>query len=450
MARRMAKICAVAAAVGLSLAVPFATSTTGEAFSRGVRFSGSHFGSFHSFGGMRFGARHFGSMHFGAARFAGARLGARNFAVRSALGHHRMMGNLAGAHNAFTHASFARNAFGGRRAWNAWNRGYGGYGWNGYGWGEWAGPVFWPYFYGDLLSFALWPYDFYDPFFDYGPDYLLAAIFWPGPYYGADYDWNGNPYDVHSTASQARATSTEYQAEADETCTALAPGVADLPIDRIEKAIEPNDTQAAILNDLKTASAKANDILRASCPSQAALTPVSRLEAVGKRIDAMLQAVQIMRAPLTTLDNSLDDAQRERFNAIALAERTRGRSADETAQASGLGDLCTQQTKDFTNLPIDQIEQTVKPSGQQTAAFDTLKDASAKAASSIESSCPTTLPQTLTDRFDAISKRLDAVAGAVKTVMPALRDFYASLSDEQKARFNVMPPPNATQTTQRS
>lgn len=208
--------------------------------------------------------------------------------------------------------------------------------------------------------------------------------------------------------------------------------------------------QTAILNDLKTASAKANDILRASCPSQAGLTPVSRLEAVGKRIDAMLQAVQIMRAPLTTLDNSLDDTQRERFKPIALGERSRGRSADETAQASCLGNLCTQQTKDFTNLPVDQIEQTVKPSGQQTAAFDALKDASAKAASSIESSCPTTVPQTLTDRFDAISKRLDAMAGAVKTVTPALRDFFLSLSDEQKARFNVMPPPNATQTTQRS
>ena len=31
-----------------------------------------------------------------------------------------------------------------------------------------AGPVFWPFAFGDIFSFALWPY--YDPFWDYGPD----------------------------------------------------------------------------------------------------------------------------------------------------------------------------------------------------------------------------------------------------------------------------------------
>jgi hypothetical protein len=457
MARQMAKICATAAAIGLSLAVSFGTSTTSEAFGRGGgggHFGGGHFGGGHfgggHFGGGYFGARHFGGTHFGAARFGGARFGARNFGARSAFGNHRMIGNLAGPHGAFHHSGFARNGFGGRHAWNAWNRGYGGYGWNGYGWDEWAGPVFWPYFYGDLLSFALWPYDFYDPFFGYGPDDLLSAIFWGSSYFGADYASEGNPYDVYGTARQVRTASTEFQAEADAPCSALAPGIADVPVDRVEKAIEPNDTQTSILNDLKTASAKADDILKASCPGETPLTPVSRIEAVGKRIDAMIQSVQIMRAPLTTLDNSLDDEQRARFNAITLGERSRRRSAEATTEASGLGDLCTQQANDFANLPVDQIEQTVKPSGQeQTAAFNALKDASAKAASSMELSCPTTVPQTLTDRFDAITKRLDAMAGAVKTIEPALKTFYASLSDEQKARFNVMPPPNGTQTTQR-
>jgi hypothetical protein len=37
----------------------------------------------------------------------------------------------------------------------------------------------------------------------------------------------------------------------------------------------------------------------------------------------------------------------------------------------------------------------------------------------------------------------------VKTVEPALRDLYTSLNDDQKARFNVMQPPNDTQTTPR-
>jgi hypothetical protein len=45
------------------------------------------------------------------------------------------------------------------------------------------------------------------------------------------------------------------------------------------------------------------------------------------------------------------------------------------------------------------------------------------------------------DRFDALAKRLDAMAAAVKTVRPALADFYGSLTDEQKARFNMLGPP---------
>jgi hypothetical protein len=49
------------------------------------------------------------------------------------------------------------------------------------GWGYWAGPVFWPFFFGDALTFALWPYAFYDPFFAYGPDLLLTSIFGRGP-----------------------------------------------------------------------------------------------------------------------------------------------------------------------------------------------------------------------------------------------------------------------------
>ncbi len=415
-------------AMGLCLVAPFAMAAD-EA--QAARFSGGHVGGFHAaghgfysggarFGGLRggrFGGFHIG--HFGSAHFAHfgsaysrvtsgqARIGSLGYEARAFAGH---------------------NAFGGRQAWNAWHRG-------GYGWG-WASPVFWPYFYGDLLSFALWPDAFYDPFFGFGPDDLLASIFWSGAY---PYGWSENPYDIYAYAG---APGRHGQAQADRACAALAPGITDLPLGRIERAIKPNDTQAAILDDLKTASAKAADILSNSCPSQPPLTPVSRLDAAGKRIDAMLQAVQILRAPLTTFVNSLDDPQRKRFNAIAFGARSHKRAAP----ANALGGLCSEQAKDFANLPISDIETTVKPAGeQQTAVFTALKNASAEAASGMQSSCPTTTPATLTDRFDLITKRLDAMAGAVKTIEPPLKTFYASLNDDQKARFNILAPPGQAQ-----
>ena len=44
----------------------------------------------------------------------------------------------------------------------------------------------------------------------------------------------------------------------------------------------------------------------------------------------------------------------------------------------------------------------------------------------------------MTERLDTVAKRLDALTNALATVKPALSDFYNSLSDEQKARFNVI------------
>ncbi len=412
-------------AMGLCLVAPLAVSADKA---QAARFSGGHVGGFHGaghFGGFRSGGARFGGLHvghFGGARFA--HFGGGHVGGRAAFGSAATLGHGA---RAFP----GHNAFAGWQAWSAWHRG--GYGWD-YGW---AGPVFWPYFYGDWLSFALWPDAYYDPFFGYGPDDLFASIFWPDTY---PYGWSENPYDIYAYAGASRHRGE--QAQADQACAALAPGITDLPIDRIGRAIKPNDTQTAILSDLKAASAKADDILRNSCPSQPPLTPVSRLEVAGKRIDAMLQAVQILRAPLTTFVNSLDDTQRQRFNAIAFGRHVRRRAAPTNA----LGGLCAEQAKDFANLPISDIEATVKPTGEeQTATFTALKNASAKAASSMQSSCPTTMPATLTDRFDVITKRLDAMDGAVKTLEPPLRDFYASLNDEQKAEFNVMPPPDQAQ-----
>jgi LTXXQ motif family protein len=40
------------------------------------------------------------------------------------------------------------------------------------------------------------------------------------------------------------------------------------------------------------------------------------------------------------------------------------------------------------------------------------------------------------------------MTAAVKTVRPALADFYSSLTDEQKAQFNMLGPPQTTNPRQ--
>jgi hypothetical protein len=48
------------------------------------------------------------------------------------------------------------------------------------------------------------------------------------------------------------------------------------------------------------------------------------------------------------------------------------------------------------------------------------------------------VPKSPVARLDTIETRLSAIAAAIKAIRPNLKNFYASLSDEQRARFNMM------------
>jgi hypothetical protein len=225
-------------------------------------------------------------------------------------------------------------------------------------------------------------------------------------------------------------------------CSGLAPGVIDLPIDRIAATVHPTDEQLRALEVLRAASLQARDVLKASCSNEVSLTPVGRLDTVQKRLDGMIQALAIVRTPLDNFYNSLTEDQRRRFEAIGP---TPGAGPSRRVATSGLANdlvaLCARRAEGFTQLPVQRVEQIVQPTPQQQDAFSKLKTASSDAANILQASCPSQTPQTPLDRFDASEKRLNAMAGAIKIVRPALEAFYLSLSDEQKARFNTLGPP---------
>jgi hypothetical protein len=205
-----------------------------------------------------------------------------------------------------------------------------------------------------------------------------------------------------------------------------------MPADRIRHAIKPTDQQNNILNQLEQASSKADGILQASCPTEPPLTPVGRLEAIATRLQAMIQAIDLIRPPLVSLDQSLDDQQRKTFEEL---ERLNGQTS---GPAHDLAALCKPEMASFAALPVTRIENEIQPTKDQKAAFDPLKSAAQKAAQKLATSCPGDLPKTLTERFDALRKRLTALNDAVNSMEPSLTHFYGSLSDEQKARFNVI------------
>ena len=426
----------------------------------GARFSGAQV---RGFSGASIGMSRSSSAHIRGARALGLS-GSRIGLSRSSFTHIRgaralgLSGSRIGmSRSSFAHTSGARalglggsRALGGRAAWNQWSHHH----WHG-GWGGWGGSTYWPYFYGDLFAFAFWPYGYYDPFWAYGDDFVWDSMFWPGP----DYADGPGSFDVYGTyayggpartrAARARNVdreitgSTTNSNDLAQTCGGLAPGVTDLPFDYIEQAIKPTDEQLKALVALKAASSQASAALKASCSSEVLLTPLGRLDTVQKRIDGMIQAMGIVRTPLDNFYNSLSEEQRQRFAALGPASNAK---TNRRGSASGndLAALCSRRTESFTQLPVERIEQAVKPTQEQRDAFARLKVASTDAANRLQASCPSQTPQTPLDRFDALGKRLDAMAEAIKIVRPELANFYSSLTDEQKARFNLLGPPQTT------
>ena len=74
-----------------------------------------------------------------------------------------------------------------------------------------------------------------------------------------------------------------------------------------------------------------------------------------------------------------------------------------------------------------------------------LQNATTQAADLLKASCVTSDPLTPPARLAAVGKRLDTMLQAVKMVSSALNDFYRTLSDEQKARFEAIGPQRTTQ-----
>jgi ABC-type transporter MlaC component len=187
------------------------------------------------------------------------------------------------------------------------------------------------------------------------------------------------------------------------------------------------------LNDLKEATAKAIDILRASCPNELPSVPTGRLAAMESRLQVMLEAVQTVRAPLDRLYQSLSDEQKARFNAVVPSNA----GVDKKEQRD-LARLCTHGRTGIAGLPIERVARAVQPTEEQQSSFVELKAAAAKASEQLKSNCPTYEALTPSGRVEAMEKRLEAVIEATKIVRPALTSFYNALSDEQKARFNSL------------
>lgn len=97
-------------------------------------------------------------------------------------------------------------------------------------------------------------------------------------------------------------------------CNPRAAGLAQWRIASIERAVRPTDAQRPKLDELKTASGKAAEIITAACPRETPTSAVARLELAEKRLNAMLEAVKIVRPKFEDFYSSLTSEQQARLN----------------------------------------------------------------------------------------------------------------------------------------
>ncbi|MDI3470121.1 MAG: hypothetical protein OJF62_002184 [Pseudolabrys sp.] len=303
----------------------------------------------------------------------------------------------------------------------------------------WYGPLFWPYAYTDIFYYTFWPGGYEPGYWDYAYD-----DFFDGIYYGDAGYVPGYAYAEASSGESAPIRAVRARASTvAQLCKQPGEGVTAFPFDRISSTVKLTEEQKPLFDDFRNAARDAARTFAAACPSDEtfARTPPGRLDMMIARLQATDEAVQTVKPALDKFYASLNDEQKERFNElgpqgdIAVAARqpsetTGSVSSDDTSAA------CGDAKPGLTNLPIERIKDAVNPTGDQQAGLKELQDANDQAVQKLQAACPQQTPLTPPGRLDAMDQHLKAMIDAANTVKPALDKFYASLSDEQKARFD--------------
>ena len=95
-----------------------------------------------------------------------------------------------------------------------------------------------------------------------------------------------------------------------------SPGYSDRIVQHVERVVQPTSMQRSALNELRAASAGAAISLRQTCTAERPLALPTRLEAVRRRLDGALRAVNAIAPALTKFYDLLSGEQKERFNAM--------------------------------------------------------------------------------------------------------------------------------------
>ena len=97
-------------------------------------------------------------------------------------------------------------------------------------------------------------------------------------------------------------------------CSPRMAGFAEWRLDRMERVIKPTEAQRAKFDEFKAASNKAAETMRAACATDVPTTMDGRMEAMEKRLEAVLGAVKTVRPTFDAFHAALSDEQKASLN----------------------------------------------------------------------------------------------------------------------------------------
>jgi len=283
-----------------------------------------------------------------------------------------------------------------------------------------VGPAAWPSAYEDVIGYTFWPAD-YAELVRSGGFGVIAETIAPQ-----------RPPRAARVATTGSAVPTDAVSGV---CGEPADAQAKWPTSRIEQVAQMSNAQHDALDKLQAALDQAATTVRAGCQDPVAQSPRERLHLLVQQLWAVRDAGASIRAPLRAFYDSLNDAQKAAFTNQPQPSAPRdARTANMGQQAQA----CAARSGDDSELILKRIEQTIRPTKQQSTLMESLRKTSSDMAKLLAVSCMQPMPADPLARLDDAEGQLTRMNYAATSMEIAVNGFYAQLDEQQKAKFNSL------------
>jgi hypothetical protein len=204
--------------------------------------------------------------------------------------------------------------------------------------------------------------------------------------------------------------------------------------------IAPDESQRGVLEHLRNDAGKQAEVLRAACPRDIPSDPVAQLKMSKSTAEAVLAAVNTVSPLVEEFYTTFSDEQKARLMAFGMRANVTNdarpvhRPAHRILKQDALdkSGLCLRWERAFRDLPKQHIPREFRLSDAQHRFLSVMIDSTTHAADELANSCPADESFTPVGRLQTLRYQLEAIGQAIKTVQPALGQFFEAFNDARQ------------------